>query len=63
MIRKKLSAWIGGAAVVAALCFGGAQAFAAPAKTGFAPGCEYTPGCQYGGNGRWSGGRVCCQVP
>lgn len=63
MISKKLYAWMGGIAIVAALSFGGAQAFAAPAKTGFAPGCEYTPGCQYGGNGRWSGGRVCCQVP
>ena len=62
--KKKLFSSIAGIVVVAAMSFGAAQAFATtPAKTGFAPGCEYTPGCPYGGNGRWSGGRVCCQVP
>jgi len=62
--KKKLFSSIAGLVVVAAMSFGAAQAFATtPAKAGFAPGCEYTPGCPYGGNGRWSGGRVCCQVP
>jgi len=58
--KKKLFSSIAGIIVVAAMSFGAAQAFAAPAKAGFAPGCEYTPGCPYGGSGHWSGPRLCC---
>ncbi|WP_303638593.1 MULTISPECIES: hypothetical protein [Stenotrophomonas] len=57
--KKKLFSSIAGIVVVAAMSFGVAQAFAAPAKTGFAPGCVDTPGCMFGGHGS-SGTRICC---
>jgi hypothetical protein len=58
--KKKLFSSIAGIVVVAAMSLGAAQAFATPAKAGFAPGCEFTPGCPYGGSGHWSGPRLCC---
>ncbi|WMJ68613.1 hypothetical protein [Stenotrophomonas sp. 24(2023)] len=58
--KKKVFSSVAGLVAAAALCFGISQAFAAPAPSSYAPGCEFTPGCPYGGSGHWSGPRLCC---
>lgn len=62
MLGKKLLSSVAGVIVVAAMSFGVTQAFATPAKAGFAPGCTTTPGCMFGGNGRAGGARICCEA-
>lgn len=59
MIGKKVLSSVAGIVVVAALSFGAAQAFATPAKTGYAPGCEPHPHCPFGNSGK-PGQTLCC---
>jgi len=57
--KKRFFSTIAGVVVVAAMSFGVTQAFATPAKAGFAPGCVEHPSCPYGNAGSWGLLRCC----